>query len=220
MKKIFFFDLDGTLTDSSLGITKAVSYSLKSFGIHVDDLTTLYNFIGPPLPESFRKYYGFSSHIAELATKKYREYYLVDGKFENRVYEGIEDLLVTLKEMGARLFVATSKPTALAEEVLEHFGLSKYFEYIGGSAPDDGRYKKVEVISWLLDQFQFEKEEVMMIGDHVDDILGASQNGIDSVAVLYGFGNETDIRNAEAKFVVESVPELKRVLIDVFGKQP
>ena len=108
-KKLFLFDLDGTLSDSSEGITKAVSYALESFGIEVPDRKELSCFIGPPLPESFQKFYGFSEEEAARATEIYRSYYNVTGKFENTPYPGIRELLVHMKNKGIPAMVATSK---------------------------------------------------------------------------------------------------------------
>ena len=85
MKKLLF-DLDGTLTDPFLGITKSVAYSLRSFGIEVNDLETLKPFIGPPLDVSFQEYYQMSEQQSWLAVEKYREYFSTKGLFENRVY--------------------------------------------------------------------------------------------------------------------------------------
>jgi len=130
MKKYtnILFDLDGTLTDPKVGITKSVAYALKSFGIVVEDTDSLCKFIGPPLRVSFREYYGFSEDDCNKAVEKYREYFRETGIFENRVYPGIEDLLKNLKQSGKRLFVATSKPTVFAVKILEHFDLIRYFD--------------------------------------------------------------------------------------------
>lgn len=122
MYDVILFDLDGTLTDSGLGITNSVAYSLKKFGIEIDDRTELYKFIGPPLRESFEKYYGFSPEEAGKAVEYYREYYTDKGLFENTVYEGIEELLKEIRDSGKRAIVATSKPEVFAKRILEHFG--------------------------------------------------------------------------------------------------
>ena len=121
MYDVILFDLDGTLTDSGLGITNSVAYALKKYGIEVTDRTELYKFIGPPLRESFEKYYGFSAKEAEKAVEYYREYYVDKGIFENTVYFGIEDLLKEIRNSGKRAIVATSKPQVFAKRILEHF---------------------------------------------------------------------------------------------------
>lgn len=212
-KKLFLFDLDGTLSDSSEGITKAVSYALESFGIKVADRKELCCFIGPPLPESFRKFYGFNEEEAARATEIYRSYYNVTGKFENTPYPGIRELLVHMKGRGIPAMVATSKPVVTATEILEHFGFLPYFEKIAGSVPEEGRYKKTEVLSWLLSQIDLPKDQIVMIGDHPDDIHGARDNGIDCIGVLYGFGNKDQINAAAPAFTAETVEELEALIL-------
>ena len=124
---IFLFDLDGTLTDSSLGITNSVIYALKKYGITVEDRRSLYRFIGPPLTDSFRDFYGFSEEKALEAVGFYREYYRDKGIFENRVYEGMEETLKELKNRGKRLIVATSKPEPFARRINRSFWTGSLF---------------------------------------------------------------------------------------------
>ena len=212
-KKLFLFDLDGTLTDSSKGITKAVSFALQSFGIEVEDLQQLCCFIGPPLPESFQKFYHFSPEECARATEVYRTYYNKTGKFENIPYPGIKELLQELRASGKLTMVATSKPQQTACEILEHFELLPLFDMVAGSVPEEGRYKKTDVLSWLLSQITIPKEQIVMIGDHPDDILGAKENGIDSIGVLYGFGKKEEIESASPTHMVQSVEELHTLLL-------
>ena len=131
------FDLDGTLTDPMVGITKSVQHALSSYGIQEPDLRALCPFIGPPLKESFMKYYGFSQEKAQEAIGRYREYFADKGIFENRVYEGIPQMLDRLKDRGCRLFVATSKPEAFAVRILKHFRLDRYFDQVYGASMDE-----------------------------------------------------------------------------------
>lgn len=133
--KYLFFDLDGTLTDPMPGITRSVQYALRHFGIEADDPTALCPFIGPPLRNSFREFYDMSDADAEVAVEKYREYYAPKGIFENRLYEGIPELLRDLRAHGATLVVATSKPTRFAEQIARHFGFADDFALISGSTP-------------------------------------------------------------------------------------
>lgn len=151
MYETVLFDLDGTLTDPGEGITKSVAYALGKYGIGVADRAELYKFIGPPLHESFEIYYGFSAEQAKEAVEYYREYYRETGIFENIVYPGIEDMLEVLRNSGRTLAVATSKPEQFAKEILEHFHLAGYFEYVAGANMDGTRTKKDEVISYALD---------------------------------------------------------------------
>ncbi len=140
--ELILFDLNGTLTDPCEGITNSVQYALKKFNINAEDKKDLQKFIGPPLLESFVKFYGFSEDESRIALSYYREYFKEKGIIENFVYDGIEDLLRSLIDKGKRLCVATSRPEPYAEKILEHFRLSKYFEYVAGSNLDGTRAKK------------------------------------------------------------------------------
>lgn len=218
MKNIFLFDLDGTLTDPGMGITNSVAYALAQYGIQTEDRTVLYPFIGPPLRESFMKFYGFSEEKAEEAVWKYREYFSDKGLFENEVYPGIKEMLGGLKNAGARLFVATSKPTGYAKQILDHFELSEYFEDIQGSTMDGSREKKADVIAYLLNVNHIqEKEEVIMVGDRRQDIDGAKENGLDSCGVLYGYGSRDELEEAQADYIVENVEELGKILAELMN---
>ena len=162
----FFFDLDGTITDSSLGITNSVMYALKKYGIVETDRRKLYKFIGPPLTDSFPRFYGFSEEQTLEAIGYYREYYKDRGIFENRVYDGFEAVASKLKEDGKTLVVATSKPEPFARQIIEHFGLSPYFDYVAGMELDGGRGTKAEVIRYALSNCRTsERSKVLMIGD-------------------------------------------------------
>ena len=193
MKQYLLFDLDGTLTDPMVGITSSVQYALEKFGIRVRYLKELIPFIGPPLAESFQKFYGFSKEDAERAIQYYREYYAPKGIFENEVYEGIPEMLAHLTEAGFTLLIATSKPTVFAKKVLKHFGMEDYFSFVGGSELDGSRTKKAEVISYILKTCGIRAKEAIMIGDRSHDIEGGKACGLESVGVLYGYGKDFEL---------------------------
>ncbi len=208
------FDLDGTLTDPGVGITNSVAYALEKYGIVVEDKTELYQFIGPPLHESFERFYGFGKEHAMEAVAFYREYYRDRGIFENAVYEGIRELLCELKQAGRTLLVATSKPEPFAKIVLEHFGLTEYFDYIAGANMDGTRTKKDEVISYALTAGNVaEWPKALMIGDREYDILGAKRVGIDSMGVLYGYGSPEELKRAGADFLVKEAGEIAEAVL-------
>ena len=185
---VVLFDLDGTLTDPAIGITNSVMHALKKYGITVDDRRELYKFIGPPLHESFEKFYGFSREEALQAVEYYREYYRDKGIYENIVYDGVEMLLKNLCNSGKKIILATSKPEIFAREILRYFNLEKYFYYAAGANLDGSR--------------------TVMIGDREHDIIGANKNGLDSIGVLFGFGNREELENAGATYIAETVEEL------------
>ncbi|OUP73098.1 phosphoglycolate phosphatase [Erysipelatoclostridium sp. An15] len=210
-QKHILFDLDGTLTDPMMGITKSVRYALNYYGIEVNDLNDLLPFIGPPLRDSFKEYYGFDEAKANEAVEKYREYYKTDGIFDNKVYQGMVECLQTLKDNGKKLYVATSKPEFFAKQIIEHFSLSKYFEYVGGSE-FNSREKKAEVIEYVLKTNQIDNDDVIMVGDRKHDIIGAHENKIPCVGVLYGYGTEDELKQYQADYLVASVEELTELL--------
>ncbi len=207
------FDLDGTLTDSGMGIVNSVAYSLQKKGIDVEDKEELLKFVGPPLIESYRRYYGYSMEEAVEMVDIYREYYGTKGLYENSVYEGMEEVLKVLKERGKVLIIATSKPEEYARQIVEHYGLSKYFMYVAGSNMDETRTKKAEVIAYALESCNIQNmNEVVMIGDRKHDVLGAKAMGVDSIGVLYGYGSREELEAAGADRIVESAEDLIRIL--------
>ncbi len=213
MYNYLLFDLDGTLTDSGTGIMNSVLYALKKFDIEVEDRTQLYAFIGPPLAESFQKFYHFSQEQALQAVCYYREYFSERGMFENKVISGIDTLLSELKDAGKKLVVATSKPEKYTIKILEHFNLISYFQFVAGATMDETRNTKTAVIEYALQHINaVSKREVVMIGDRKHDIEGAKNNNIDSIGVLFGYGDRKELEQAGADYIVESVEELRMLL--------
>ena len=214
-KTHILFDLDGTLTDPGLGITNSVAHALAHFGIAVVDRTELYRFIGPPLIDSFMEYYGFTEEQAQEAVKVYREYFADRGWAENTVYEGIETLLAELTAAGKTLLVATSKPQVFAERILHHFGLARYFTHICGVALQAPRgYSKADVIREALDRAGVtDLNSAIMVGDRHHDIDGAKTVGLDSIGVLYGYGDRAEHEIAGADAIAEGVDALRKLLL-------
>ena len=209
MYQHILFDLDGTLTNPELGITSSVMYALEKFNIKVEDRKELHPFIGPPLSYSFQTYYGLSEADSELAIKYYRERFSVKGLYENEVYEGVEKLLQQLKESGKTLIIATSKPEEYTLKILEHFHLLKYFDYVAGATMDGSRGEKADVIRYALEISGIQdKSKAIMIGDRKYDILGAKENGLDSIGVLFGFGDYEELTNAGADYIAENVEDI------------
>lgn len=200
------FDLDGTLTDSSEGITKCAQLALDHYGIHVADRNELKYFIGPPLRESFPKA-GVPESEVEEAVRIFRKRYLVEGKFENAPYPGILQVLKTLKQEGYDLYVATSKPQSTAVEILTKFGLAPYFTYICGAEMDGVRDKKEEVVGYVLSLLP-EGEKTLMIGDTVFDVEGAKTMGVPCLCVGWGFGDQKEMLAAGAVGMVDTMEEL------------
>ncbi len=208
------FDLDGTITDPAEGITNAVSLALSRFGIEVADKQELHVFIGPPLLDSFRDYYGFTDEQCVQALGYYREHYGVKGIYENAVYEGLPALLRDLKEHGYRLLVATSKPEMYARRIFNKFGLTEYFDVIAGSDMAEKRANKAAVVSYALEQAHLvSKDEALMIGDTRFDVIGAKAEGLPCLGVAYGYGTREELEQVGATYIVNTVEELRNFLL-------
>ncbi len=213
--RYILFDLDGTVTNPEEGITKSFAYALEHMGIHVEDRNELRKVIGPPLMQSFDEFYHFTHEEALVATEKYRERYQVTGWAENEVYPGIEDALQKLSEAGAKLILATSKPERFAVRIMEHFDLAKYFTMLCGA--DDyakDRSTKEQVVRYAIEQNGItDIGEVIMVGDRKYDVIGAAAVGIETIGVLYGFGDEQELSAAGAVHLVKTPEELVQYLL-------
>lgn len=211
--KVVLFDLDGTLTDPKIGITKSVQHALQKAGVMVNDLDELEPFIGPPLQVSFQEIYGFNDTQITQAIRDYRERFTERGMFENKLYEDIPALLAHLKQQGYILTIATSKPTVFAEQIIKYFQLESYFDLVVGSHLDGSRSAKGEIIAEVLQQLDsYPKEQFIMIGDRKYDLIGARENQIDAIGVTYGFGSLEELKNEEPIYIVDHVNDLLKYL--------
>ncbi|SES88544.1 phosphoglycolate phosphatase [Enterococcus malodoratus] len=214
MKKIVLFDLDGTLTDSSEGILNSVRYMLEKKALKVPDLATLHTFIGPPLDETLNHLYGLNKDESQKAVEIYREYYAEKGIKQLAVYPGIEEILETLSADYV-LAIATSKPEFYAKKILADVNLSSYFTGIFGADLAGERSKKTDVIAYALEQL--EGDSAVMIGDRKFDIIGAKENHLKSIGVLYGFGDLQEMTDAEADKIAATVEEIPAAVNRVFS---
>ncbi len=213
-QQYILFDLDGTLTDPQEGITRCAAYALEHFDIHVEDLHTLDNFIGPPLLHSFQTYHHLSQEDAYEAIRLYRDRYARIGWLENIPYPGIEDMLRSLTQAGKTLLVATSKPEEFAVQILEHFGLARYFSQICGAPMDEKVHStKALVIQDALQRGKItDLSDVIMVGDRLHDIEGAHTCGIPAIGILYGYGSREEHENCGADYIAATVAELSHML--------
>ncbi|MEN1760955.1 HAD family hydrolase [Anoxynatronum sibiricum] len=202
------FDLDGTLTDSKPGITRGVQYALDQFDIKVDNLDDLEVYIGPPLLDSFMNFHGLSEVQAQQALTHYRSYYTTRGIFEHSVYPGVPEMLRRLKEAGKILYVATSKPTPFARQMLEKDELDSFFSGIYGCFLDGRRTAKAAVIEAVLTEQGLDKGDTVMVGDREHDVIGAKAHELAVIGVLYGYGSEKELTDAGATEVVADVKAL------------
>ncbi len=208
------FDLDGTLTDSSEGITNCIKYALCKMGIDVPDKKALYKYIGPPLIPAFIEDYGMTEKQANETLCFYRERFLDKGIYENKVYDGIYELLDALKENGKKILLATTKPEPQAITVLEHFSLIRYFDVVSGSTLDSKIVEKNDVIEAAFSRLPDARDNSVMVGDRKYDIWGAKHHKITSIGVLYGYGTKEELETAGADIIVPNVTELKELLLN------
>ncbi len=210
MKKVLLFDLDGTLTDSAEGVFRCVSHALSAFGIEAEP-GSLFGYIGPPLNWSFPHFHGLTEEETDRAIALFREEYERGGKFENRVYDGIPEMLTALREAGYLTGVATSKPLHFARQILDHFSLTPYFDHISGTGNDE-RGGKEEVVRASVAHFGVSPEDMWMIGDREHDILGAHAVGMEAIGVLWGYGSREEFITHGAEHIVSTPTELTAFL--------
>ena len=210
MPRAILFDLDGTVTDSGEGIMNCAAFALEKLGLTVPQREKLRVFVGPPLQKTFPEF-GVDPKQVDEAIAIFRSRYVPIGKFENKPYPGVQELLGRLQKDGNRLFIATSKPETTALEVLEHFHLTSYFEMIAGATFDGTRDSKEDVIQYLLGQTSA-LEDAVMVGDTAYDVIGASAHGIPCIGVSWGYGEIQDMESAGAMSIAHTMDELYDLL--------
>jgi phosphoglycolate phosphatase len=214
---VLLLDLDGTLTDAAPGILNCIRYALDSMGVEHPDDAAMRTFLGPPLVPTFRDHFGMSAADVDTAIALYRERYHDVGLFENEVYDGIPDLLAILDQRGLTLAVATSKPTYSATRILEHFDLAQYLAFIGGSDLEGIRHDKAAVIAHTLAELALlgrlpDGASIIMVGDREHDVYGARSHGIDTIGVLWGYGDADELQDAGAVALAATPDELGLLL--------
>lgn len=212
MFRTILFDLDGTLVNSQEGITKSIQHAMKALDKPEPSHEQLLPCIGPPLIDSFQNILGLDYQLASQAVDLYRQRYGEIGKFELFPYEGIKELLETLNNLGYTLYVATSKPQPVALEIVNHTGLSCYFNKVYGACLD-GRYNhKPELLNHLIEEEGLDKEQTLMVGDRKFDLIGASANNMSSLGVTYGFGSLDELQEHQATYIAHSPSDIASLL--------
>ena len=213
MKKYILFDLDGTLTDSAPGIMNSFRYALKHYNLPDQTDEELKRYVGPPLMESFSRYFGFDEKKSAEAVNVYREYFAEKGLLENEVYEGIPEALERLKSEGFILAVSTSKPEVYAKRIIEHFKLDMFFETVCGIPLGDEHMTKAAVIAQTLERLGIrDTDSVLMVGDRDYDVKGARRNGIECLGVLFGYGGRDELVSAGAVACAETPKEMSELI--------
>ena len=208
------FDLDGTLINSEEGITKSVQFALNKMGMECnrEDLVC---FIGPPLKSSFEDQYDFNEAQVAEAIGYFREYFSEYGLCQHELYDGVREVLKTLKEQGKTILLGTSKPEEFARKILDQYDITSYFDYICGASMDEVRSEKADVLAYALELSQItELEKCIMIGDRKHDVIGAKMVGIETIGVTFGFGDREELEKAGAKYIVDTTQEIIVLLQD------
>lgn len=217
--RAILFDLDGTLIDSSEGITKSAQYALKTKDVQAktEDLLC---FIGPPLDGSFRKHFGFSKEEAKELIVKYRERYNEKGVYECTLYPGVEAALKELKQAGYRIGMASSKPEVACRRIMQYHGVFDLFDDIVGATEDGRIATKEQVLSEVFRRWEdIPKEEMCLVGDTIYDVDGAKCHGLPCIAVSFGFGDMDEMLQAGAVARCDDLTDLPRLLRELEERQ-
>ncbi len=210
--KIIAFDLDGTLTNPEKGQLIGFEYAFKKHGISYPSREWLKRYIGPPIHDFWQKDFGLSLEQVIEMIDTYREYYNVFGFRENEMYDGIPEMLSSLKNMGYTLVVATGKPEKIAKRILRLFKLDVYFEFIGGATEDESRHRKSDILKYVLDNIGASSEETVLIGDRKFDAEGAKALGADSIGVTWGHGTREELEAAGFTKIVDTPEQILKNL--------
>lgn len=217
MKTTILFDLDGTLTDSAPGIFETVRYALSKQNITPpDDLNFL---LGPPLMDTFQNAFHMSQQSAEKAYQDYCQRYAEKGMFQNSVFDGIKEMLSELKKHDKKLAVATSKSQDFAQQIIEHFGLSQYFDYVSGNYLGQ-RDTKEKVVRYALEQLKESPESAILVGDRMYDIIGGKKAGVNVIGVLYGYGEREELEQYGADAIAETPQDVVNIILNGEIKKP
>jgi phosphoglycolate phosphatase len=214
------FDLDGTLTESGPGIMKSIEAALEKQGITDYTEEQVRACVGPPLFDSFRDQFGMQPDAVIQAVKDYRERYGRVGIFENRVYDGVPEMLRMLAGRGVLCALASSKPEFYVHRILEHFHLDVLFPVVAGATADERLVEKPDIIRLALKRAEplfpgsgLQKERIWMVGDRFYDVNGAEACGIRCIGVTYGYGSREELEKAGADAVADTPDEIGRILL-------
>lgn len=210
-----FFDFDGTLMDTSAGVFKSFDIVVEHFGLNIPDKSVYNTMIGPPLYESFARVFGLSQEQIKEGVDVYRSYYQPKGIFECRLYDGVVELIETLRKAGKKIFVATSKPELYAKQLLERNKIDHLFDFVGGCDLAETRANKVDVINYVLDSagLRGKEDSCVMIGDTHYDINGANATGLKSIGILWGFGKREKLVESGATWICETPCDVERLIL-------
>lgn len=207
------FDFDGTIADTRRGVFDSIIYALTSYGYEVPDEEVLNSFLGPPLHASFKKTTACTDEMAQTLTDKYRELYTDNAMYRLQLFDGVEEMLREMKSCGVKLAIASSKPEKFFSKLLEHLGITQYFDVVCGASLGDIHNTKQAIIARAMKELSADKDKTLMVGDRMFDIEGAKENGIKSAGVVFGFDYEDELKTAGADFIVKTTKQLLREVL-------
>lgn len=209
--KYLIFDFDGTINDTSQGIYATFTRVLAQFGIDASGMD-LREHIGPPLKYSYTKLVG-EQNCDKAITLHAKAFAELNAVAMSKPYDGVIELLDKLQKSGNYvLSLASCKYQPHLDASLRMFGLDKYFDH--AYAQTEARQFKAEVINALIEDFGYDRRECLMIGDTLNDIDGAVANGIEVVAVTYGFGSRAELEGSSAIAIADSPEQVLKLLIN------
>lgn len=201
------FDFDGTIVDSEEGIASAFQMALKSKGIK-EDVQVIKGLIGPPLSRTIITKYGFSEEEGAKAMEIHRNYYKEKGVFQSTLYPNIKEMLGKLRNLGAKMMIATNKPESLALQQINYYNISDYFDEIVGNNNLQTRGSKGDFIRMAIKDLGLELSQIIMIGDRYNDIEAGKEVGLDTIGVTYGYGSAEEINQCNPTYIVEDPLEI------------
>lgn len=214
--KFVLFDLDGTLSESADGIRKSLEYAITSLGKPLPDLDDYTLYIGPPLIDTFRKLCRFDEEDCQKGLVLYRDFYNAEGKYLNKLYDGVKETLEALKQSGAKTAVCTSKYEKFAEEIVGILGITEYFDAVCGSTFDGCRKDKKDLIPYAVSalggDIERDRRSTVMLGDTYFDARGARLSGVDFIGVKYGYGSVDAMKNEGAASFADSPSDISKLL--------
>lgn len=206
--KHLIFDFDGTINNTAPGIEATFKATLDQFGVDYSTVDFTKH-IGPPLKHSFDIFVGQDK--CQEAIDLFRKIFEQTNALKNsHIYPNVDKLLPLLKSCGYQLSIATSKHEPFAIESLEYLNISQHFDVVYGQTESRG-YKN-EILRQLIADHGWKKSDCLMIGDTCYDVDGAKINGIDVLAVSYGFEDRATLLAHAPNALVDSVSEMAQLL--------
>ncbi len=213
MFEAVIFDLDGTLTNPISAFKQCLNYILNKMGKENVSDENLIKWVGPPIRESFKNFLNFSNEEVEIAMAYYKEYYGQNGLSGNTIYKGIDKMLKAIFDSGIKIALATSKMQEFANEILKMHHIDKYFSVIKGASSDGKIIEKSAILQLAIKELACDKSKTIMVGDRMHDIIGAEQNGLDCIGVLWGYGSENELKSFGAKKLCKTPKELAEIIL-------